>query len=659
MSDLAIKWTRKIIGDIPDSIRDADSGISERIEDIEMVLQRFEDDISSFDKGDLNRELGELKERLQGVTVKGKAVTVRDNIIQEIVLPNGWEYWKELDPDETMSVISYEKGTGSIRFETVELNMVNVEGVRVIEGIGEKIGWDMFRLELDGQPSIYIGSIPAWELDLVSTVPALEKTLKHRETARRVLDPNRKKNHWQRQLNKHNKNSISAFFDRQETFFANPVILHFQSKEFITIETDEGTDASKVTVELGFVDPEDNTSFNSKGEDMRPFTIIDGQHRIRGAANARNNHDQRILVVLLPSQLAEHAAGKLFAEINTLSVPLGDKHRMFLAHRFMVSSPEVKFTFGKWKPDDPTTHRDRANRMSYDMAARLLLNSSSDFWDDKIKFLKQNTKTQQVIDIEKWVEYSFEWFLGYPYTVERGFTDDEIFTEIDNYFSAWERLIGDAWWKNKVDGCLFKSKTQVRVLLTRFQQVYLEAKKLQTSGLITEETFSSALLPLTHIPFTHETILKQYSIGLPEQSWKFLDAWVHDAIKAQVQHSREDILNEELRGEPGAGITARPLEGEKCHYEIVDNDGIDPDDGKTRYLKVRRPTNAGWTCNPEIWHDGEKVATNITVKSKYVEGDENIPIRNQHPLPDLDGDVVLKIKWSTIAGTVEVDIPIR
>ena len=659
MTSIAIKWTKQIIHSIPDSILDADGRISEVIEEMGEMLQEFEDDTSSFDADLLNRELGELKERMQGATVKGKAVTVRDNLIQTIVLPNGWEYWKELDPEDTMSVITHEKGAGGIRFETIELNIDNVEGVRVLEGIGEKIEWDMFRIELDGQPSIYFGSIPAWQLDLVSTVPALEKSLKHRETARRVIDPKRKKDHWQRQLNKHNKNSISAFFDRQETFFANPVILHMQSEKFITIETEEGTDNSKVSVELGFIDPEDNTSFTPKGEDMRPFTIIDGQHRIRGAANARNNHEQRVLVVLLPSQLAEHAAGKLFAEINTLSVPLNDKHRMFLAHRFMVSSPEVKFTFGKWKPEDRNTHRDRANRISYEMAARLLLNSSSDLLDDGIKFLKQNTKTQQVIDIEKWVEYSFEWFLGYPYTVESNISRDDMFTEIDNYFSAWDRLLGVAWEDNKVDACLFKSKTQVRVLLTRFQQVYELAKAQQPSSIISEETFYSVLLPLKHIPFTHETILKQFSIGLPEQSWKFLDAWVHDAIKAQSQCSREEILNSDLRGEPGAGIIALPPKSENWHFEIVNNDGLDPSDGNARYLNVRRPTNVGWTCNPEIWHNGEKLSTNITVKSKYVYIEENIPIRNRYPLPDLDENVVLKINWSTIAGTVDEEITIR
>ena len=88
------------------------------------------------------------------------------------------------------------------------------------------------------------------------------------------------------------------------------------------------------------------TSFNQRFEDQRPFTIIDGQHRVRGAANSVDSYNQRILVVLLPSSISENVAGRLFAEINTLSRPLNDKHRMFLAHRFKVFSPEPKFTFG-------------------------------------------------------------------------------------------------------------------------------------------------------------------------------------------------------------------------------------------------------------------------------------------------------------------------
>ena len=147
-------------------------------------------------------------------------------------------------------------------------------------------------------------------------------------------DSSRKKNNWQRQLNKANKDSISAFFDNEETFFANPVILHLPNNQYVDIETNEETSNSKISIDLSFANNlylMNPTSFNQRFEDQRPFTIIDGQHRVRGAANSVDSYNQRILVVLLPSSISENVAGRLFAEINTLSRPLNDKHRMFLS----------------------------------------------------------------------------------------------------------------------------------------------------------------------------------------------------------------------------------------------------------------------------------------------------------------------------------------
>ena len=102
-----------------------------------------------------------------------------------------------------------------------------------------------------------------------------------------------------------------------------------------------------------------------------------------------------------------------------------------------------------------------------------------------------------------------------------------------------------------------------------------------------------------------------------------------------------------------------PIESENWHVEIVGDEGLDPSDGDTRYLTVQRPTNCGYTCKPEIIHKGNKINCKVTVKSKKVLIEENIPIRNRNPLPELDDDVILRITWSTIAGDVTKDVQIR
>ena len=63
--------------------------------------------------------------------------------------------------------------------------------------------------------------------------------------------------------------------------------------------------------------------------------------------------------------------------------------------------------------------------MAYEMAAKLMVNPDSDFWFERIKLLNENVKKQQVIGIEKFVEYSYDWFLGYPYTVNNSEIYDE------------------------------------------------------------------------------------------------------------------------------------------------------------------------------------------------------------------------------------------
>ena len=667
--DQAINWIKNILAAIPETIRDKSIEISDQVDDLEGLVLAWEER-KEFDEDLTNQVLSELRESLNQTTFKGKAIKTRDTIASMIVVPSGWKYWVPANEDYLFTDISFEKGNEEIQYKSVKVSdsiplYEDIEGVELITGSGKKLKWDMFRVQLDNNPSIYFGSIPAWQLDLCGTVPALEKKLTHREVAKRVKDPKRRKNNWQRQLNQSNKNSISAFFDNEATFFANPVILHLPDSKFVNIDTEESSSEAKVSIDLEFANNNlagKRYSFNGAFEDQRPFTIIDGQHRIRGAANSRDSYNQRILVVLLPPSMSEDVSGRLFAEINTLSRPLNDKHRMFLAHRFKVSSPDPKFTFGPWDADNLNTHRDRANRVAYEMAARMLHLSSSGFWNERIKFLNENVKQQQVIDIEKYVEYTFDWFLDYPYTVNniREYDDEEIFEEIDNYFCAWQRIIGDAWDESRVDACLFKSKTQSRVMLRRFRQVYEKALEIQGEGIISEEIFYSILAPLKNIPFTHTNILNAFSSGLPEENWKHLDAWVQDAISEGTVHSREEILDTEIRGVPGAGILSGPIKSDTWHVVIHgDSNGLDPSDGETRYLVVRRPPNCGYTCKPEIWHNNGKLSTNITVKAKKVEEEENIPIRNRYPLPELDGDVKLRIVWSTISREEYIEVDIR
>ena len=148
-----------------------------------------------------------------------------------------------------------------------------------------ELEWQLFRVDLDNQPSVFVGSIPAWQLELVCNVPSLESSITRSEAAHRILDDQRSKNRWQRQIVKKNRESIAMFFNKQQTFFANPVIIHDPESKFIQYDTDESDGVTNASISLKFL--KDNRSIkliDGKKRDSRPLTIIDGQHRIRGAS---------------------------------------------------------------------------------------------------------------------------------------------------------------------------------------------------------------------------------------------------------------------------------------------------------------------------------------------------------------------------------------
>ena len=115
MSEIAKKWTTHIIEQIPDSIRDASYEVSEILDEIEKLLDKL-DQGQPFDGAILNRQMSELKDHLQSLgNLKGRAVKTRDNIVNQITIPNGWEYWFQTDPNEVLNTISGKRGdAGSV-----------------------------------------------------------------------------------------------------------------------------------------------------------------------------------------------------------------------------------------------------------------------------------------------------------------------------------------------------------------------------------------------------------------------------------------------------------------------------------------------------------------------------------------------------------------
>ena len=146
------------------------------------------------------------------------------------------------------------------------------------------------------------------------------------------------------------------------------------------------------------------------------------------------------------------------------------------------------------------------------------------------------------------------------------------FEEVQNYFDAWGDVIGWGNWENSgLNSCLFKSKTQARVLLRRFPQIYEIAKQqFPEQDKLQEVHFRKVLRPLENIPFTHEDILKHYNhADRPEVAWQILDIWVKDAIANQAVYSIQDILSENERSVPGKGIISMPAASENLEQPFL------------------------------------------------------------------------------------------
>lgn len=583
--------------------------------------------------------------------LQGKASTKLAKGIQ-ILVPHGWLYhYHQGDFFE-----SPVKGDSEISFTTVSFKKSNAEYAIIKSGIGATLNWNVSKIPLTERSPLFISSVPAWQIDLVACVPSLEDKISHKETYRRVKNSEVEERKWQRSIDSDNRQSIAEFFDRQGTFFSNPVILHYNPNSSISMSSDE----SNLEIKLDFFN-ENNASLGGMG-DSRPFVIIDGQHRVRGAANSLRNAGNYIPVIILSDQFANHTTGKIFAEINTLSKPLKDKHRMFLANRFMVKSPELLFTFGVPGAGDDSSkfQRDRANRLTYELASRLSV--FSEFWNKRIKILDQNRYQGQVLDIEKWMEFTYDWFSDYPYTSHHPLEKRSQYEEVQNYFDAWGDVIGWENWENSgVNACLFKSKTQARVLLRRFPQIY-EIAKQQFPGedKLKEEHFRKVLRPLENIPFTHEDILKHYNhADRPEVAWQILDIWVKDAIANQAVYSIQDILSENERSVPGKGIISMPAASENLEHTITP-EGLNPSDGETRYLSVVRPKNALEKCEIEFWSNGEQVeARGASWKTRVITGNERIPIRNKGVMLDNLPDLSIVVKWRTIRGWTDLVLKIK
>ena len=435
--------------------------------------------------------------------------------------------------------------------------------------------------------NVYTGSAIASTLHLISKVPSLPESLDVAETVERVLDPNRHRNEWQRSLISNRVKHIDSFLSGSNNFFVNPIIIHLQKDVGnAKIITRNGNPQLKILLSK-FLD-----EGNHLLGDQRPLDIIDGQHRVRGSARSSKGGVTDLPFVLIPGTYSTDLAAKLFTEINTTSKELDKDHQLYLAYRYRLTHHKSDLTMNLYDAELRNYH-DRANRMAYELAGRLSAKNQS--LENQIKFLQSNSSKHSV-EIVQWQNYVKKWFMvGQPYGPDSGIERvSDIFTEVNNYFTAWTNTLGNAWIPTSKSGwngrSIFQRKTCFRVLLTRFIQVFKRAKIISPDEhIISTAVFEEVLSPLNYLSSSDSRIISAFN-RTSEFYWKCLDAWIYDAIDHGVSYGEVDIISTSIEGKPGRGILSNVLSPDQ--WVIEDDDrGNWPSSNQARYITVKRPSN--------------------------------------------------------------------
>jgi len=487
---------------------------------------------------------------------------------------------------------------------------------------------------------VYSGSSVASTLHLICKVPSLPETLDISETVKRVLDPERHRDEWQRSLITNRVKHIDSFLSKTSNFFVNPIIIHLKkNSENAKIITRNGKSHLKIDL-ANFLDENQNLE-----GDQRSLDIIDGQHRVRGSARSSKGGVTYLPFVLIPGGYDSDLAAKLFTEINTTSKELDKDHQLYLAYRYRLSHHKVDLTMGSYDLSNRNYH-DRANRMAYELAARL--SSKEQSLETQIKFLQSNFGSNS-IDIVQWQNYVKKWFMtNQPYGPESEIINvEDIFLEVNNYFNAWRNTLNDAWvyaaksgWRSRT---IFQYKTCFRVLLTRFSQIYDKAKTLSPEqSEITTEVFEQVLSPLKNLPSNEKQIIDTYN-RTSEFFWKCLDAWVHDAIQNGISYEKHEIMSAEIKGMPGKGILAGVIDSNQ--WIIEDDENGNWPSNRTRYITVKRPSNCYMSLKIAVLSGSSELRD---VSRTTITWDSNnhcrVPIRYSTIPEDLD-QISVRLMW--------------
>ena len=602
----------------------------------------------------------------QEIEWAGKAIQSFSKIVSTLVYPLAWDLWDRstfaigFDDFNVTEIIGTYDDQTSNKTDKDNTDYSTISSYFIIEDNEEirDIKIKLNKINISPGASVYSGSASASKLHMISRVPSIPEYLGIQHTVDRILDSQLERNQWQRPLIQNRTKHIQNFLAKQGNFFMNPVIIHLDESSSDVAKIDKADDGFYLTIDfkamLNIGSENKHFLFGNK----RPLDIIDGQHRVRGAARSTMGSDIEIPFILAPPvYYSTDNAAKLFTEINTTSKELDKDHQLFLAFRYNLPHYKSELTMGDFSENKKNWH-DRSNRMAYELAAKLSKPDMS--LHNHIKFLSAN-KGNYCVDITQWQKYVKQWFMpGNPYDLENELEPEEIVIEVENYFRAWISIIGDCWvsgdnigWNTR---SIFQRKTHFRILLSRFIQVH--GKTNSPNRIISVDEFVEILSPISNLDSNDPSLVERYN-KTGEFPWKCLDTWVMDALSHGHTYSKDDVHSSIIKGKAGKGVMAGVLPSEKWKIED-DQMGNWPEDGKTRYLTVHRPKNCYRTLKISV-HDGNEVLSGLSRQKITANNNDicKVPIRFNESLLNGLEKIEIRLIWSNQNGTQEKIIDIE
>ncbi len=483
----------------------------------------------------------------------------------------------------------------------------------------------------------YVGIANFDEIEAVSQVPWIDPGLSSEDFANNVLD-NRMKTQWQRKIDARRIVAIRTFAESANNTMFNPITLYVPPEHLsgddpiVSFERGSGGLASvRINFDFLYGRPGSYRDFVIRpdpGQDQRPLWLVDGQHRTRGFGSSVRGSRLEVPIVLLMDDEGyegdtKDLIARVFTEINTGASPLEKLHKLFLKYSFNMPSDSPSDHWENYDDRGDLEDVGRsmirgswANRRAYESALMIATDEESPL-KDCIQFQKpagQRASHHLVSSSSIWVENTRDWFLpGNIYSPISRFEDEldleEEFrgmNEIDgfhnqeilNYLCAFRdicnRLRFDLWatGSNKRKQ-LFQFMGPFPALLMVYPFVVRRIiGSNESSRPISQDQFEEALAPLTNVDWRHPRV-RSILGGRTNTNRKHLAEWIKRAIDAETVESEEDILDQDIRGEPGKGLISKPADA-----EIVRESQNDwPEDGRPLVIRMEMPPNA----LSEVW----------------------------------------------------------